>query len=191
MCFVKWNQMTGSYVAQCSVCYSRFGPHLKLNDLNSISCLLSMRLCRHANNRKFALTGIDQQPFIVSHDSEVSHDSSASDRIVRQAFISCSGTPGYLLGCRFIRWVTAGVEINWRWKFHCSYKDCGQNDYIRVKIELPVPWVTCLCLTRSHSTREKSRQQSHTVLMSNTHMTPLYQSATTGHSHRATSLWGL
>ena len=60
---------------------------LKLNDLNSISCLLSMRLCRHANNRKFALTGIDQQPFIVSRDSEVSHDSGASHRTTTQAFI--------------------------------------------------------------------------------------------------------
>lgn len=36
-----------------------------------------MRLCRHANNRKFALTGIDQEPFIVTHDSEVSHASGA------------------------------------------------------------------------------------------------------------------
>lgn len=62
--------------------------HFKLNDLNSISCLLSMRLCRHANNRKFALTGIDQEPFTVSHDSEVCHSSSASDRSVRQDFIS-------------------------------------------------------------------------------------------------------
>lgn len=68
--------MTVSYVARHSVLLS-FAHHLKPNDLNSISCLLSMRLCRHAYNRKFALTGIDQQPLIVTHDSEVSHDSSA------------------------------------------------------------------------------------------------------------------
>lgn len=51
--------------------------HPKLDDLNSISCLLSMRLYRHANNRKFALKGIDQQPLTLNHDSGVSHDSSA------------------------------------------------------------------------------------------------------------------
>lgn len=36
-----------------------------------------MRLCRHANNRKFALTGIEQQPFRVTRDSQLSHGSAA------------------------------------------------------------------------------------------------------------------
>lgn len=57
--------------------------HPKLDDLTSISCVLSMRLYRHANNRKFALKGIDQQPLTLSRDSEVSHGSGASERTRR------------------------------------------------------------------------------------------------------------
>lgn len=57
--------------------------HPKLDDLTSISCVLSMRLYRHANNRKFALKGIDQQPLTLSRDSEVSHGSGASERTKR------------------------------------------------------------------------------------------------------------
>lgn len=57
--------------------------HPKLDDLTSISCVLSMRLYRHANNRKFALKGIDQQPLTLSRDSEVSHGCGASERTKR------------------------------------------------------------------------------------------------------------
>lgn len=60
--------------------------HPKPDDLNSISCLLSMRLYRHANNRKFALKGTDQQPLTLSHDSEVSHDSGALERTKKASF---------------------------------------------------------------------------------------------------------
>lgn len=56
--------------------------HPKLDDLSSISCLLSMRLHRHANNRKFALRGIDQQPLTLNRDSVVSHDT-RKGRLVR------------------------------------------------------------------------------------------------------------
>lgn len=93
-----------------------FVRDFKVNDLNSISCLLSMRLCRHANNRKFALTGIDQQPFIVTCDSEVSHDSCASGR-KRQAsifIISHSGNTRLSLELLFHIMSHRSVEINWR-----------------------------------------------------------------------------
>lgn len=96
-----------------------FAHHLKLDDLNSISCLLSMRLCRHANNRKFALTGIDQQPLIVSHDSEVSHDSSASDRAVRRVFHSIIRNTVLSLGLSvhaMSHSLSGGTEL------HCGYK---------------------------------------------------------------------
>lgn len=107
--------MTVSYVAQCSVLLP-LAHHLKLNDLSSISCLLSMRLCRHANNRKFALTGIDQQPFIVTHDSEVSHDSGACKTSL-YFIISHSRNTKLSLGLLFhMVSHSARAEINWRWK---------------------------------------------------------------------------
>ena len=59
--------------------------HPQLDDLNSISCLLSMRLYRHANNRKFALKGIDQ--LTLTHDSQASHGSGASERTKKASFV--------------------------------------------------------------------------------------------------------
>lgn len=85
--------------------------HPKLDDLSSISCLLSMRLCRHANNRKFALTGIDQQPLTVSRDSEASHGGIASARSERWAFIPYSETLSYPRDCLLL-WVI-GLFQNW------------------------------------------------------------------------------
>lgn len=80
---VKWFQMSGRVMyGIIPRVLLACAHHPKLDDLNSISCLLSMRLYRHANNRKFALKGIDQQPLTLNHDSEVSHDSSASERLL-------------------------------------------------------------------------------------------------------------
>lgn len=78
--------------------------HPKLDDLNSISCLLSMRLHRHANNRKFALKGIDQQPLTLSHDSEVSHDSGAAEHNKKPSVSLFSFTPQE-------KWVIAGIVL--------------------------------------------------------------------------------
>lgn len=78
---VKWFQMSGRVMyGIIPWVLLACAHHPKLDDLNSISCLLSMRLHRHANNRKFALKGVDQQPLTLNHDSEVSHDSSACYR---------------------------------------------------------------------------------------------------------------
>lgn len=80
---VKWFQMSGRVMyGIIPRVLLACAHHPKLDDLNSISCLLSMRLYRHANNRKFVLQGIDQQPLTLNHDSEVSHDSSASERLL-------------------------------------------------------------------------------------------------------------
>lgn len=87
--------------------------HPKLDDLNSISCLLSMRLYRHANNRKFALKGIDQQPLAMSHDSEVSHDSGASERFEKASFRFLSLPPGKL---SYHRDCPVSHSLTGRWK---------------------------------------------------------------------------
>lgn len=92
--------------------------HPKLDNLNSISCLLSMRLYRHANNRKFALKGIDQQPLTLSRDSEVSHDSGASEHTKKARF--CFGfcffvPPGklsYHWDCPVSHNLTGGGNLN-------------------------------------------------------------------------------
>lgn len=88
--------------------------HPKMDDLSSISCLLSMRLYRHANNRKFALRGIDQQPLTLNHDSEVSHDSGASERTEQAGcFVSVTpGKPSY-------HWdPPRESQLDWGWKPH-------------------------------------------------------------------------
>lgn len=85
--------------------------HPKLDDLNSISCLLSMRLHRHANNRKFALKGIDQQPLTLSHDSEVSHDSGAAERKKKPSVSLFSFTPP--------------GEMSYRWDCPVSHSSAG------------------------------------------------------------------
>lgn len=170
--------MTGSHThgIMLSVLLA-FAHHLKLDDLNSISCLLSMRLCRHANNRKFALTGIDQQPLIVSHDSEVSHDSSASDRAVRRVFLFYKQEHYVISGI-----VRSCNESQLEWRHKTSLQLQSMTD-------LPVLWVLFDPLVCLH--REKTRQRSLTLLMSNKHMTLPHWFVPAGHSHWPISLWGL
>lgn len=136
----------------------------KVDDLNSISCLLSMRLCRHANNRKFALTGIDQQPLTASHDSEINHDSSAFYFLTFPLKINTAYLSLGLYLYRMTQSVPGGKKKN----------------TIAV---LPAPW-DCVCVWRSHAC-----QPSLTQPMSNKRVTRMHQSITTGCSCSTMSLW--
>lgn len=143
----KWQAHTHTHGIMLRVLLA-FAHHLKLDDLNSISCLLSMRLCRHANNRKFALTGIDQQPLIVSHDSEVSHDSSASDRAVRRVSFYNQEH------CVISGVVRSRNESQLEWRHRTSLR-------LQTLTDLPALWVLFDPLMRVYIGRRRVNGVSH------------------------------